>query len=80
MIRELDCVELTADLPEFGLHQGDIGAVVLVHLDGESFEVEFVRTSGETQAVATLKSGQIRRIEIQSAPVEESDSHVPFRA
>ena len=31
MIRELDCVVLTADLPEYGLKRGDVGAVVLAH-------------------------------------------------
>ena len=31
MIRELDNVVLTVDLPEHGLKKGDVGTVVLVH-------------------------------------------------
>jgi hypothetical protein len=62
MIEELETVVLTDDLDEYGLKAGDIGAVVLVHGNGESFEVEFVTLSGGTVAVVTLKSSQIRRI------------------
>ena len=29
MIKELDTIVLTIDLPEFGLHAGDLGTVVL---------------------------------------------------
>ena len=34
MIKELDTIVLTLDLPEFGLHAGDLGTVVLVHKHG----------------------------------------------
>ena len=30
MIKELDTIVLTIDLPEFGLHAGDLGTVVLL--------------------------------------------------
>ena len=61
MIEELDRVVLTVDLPEHGLHRGDIGTVVLVHGD-EGFEVEFVALDGATIAVETLMRDQVRPI------------------
>jgi Domain of unknown function (DUF4926) len=54
MIKELDTVVLTRDIPERQLCQGDLGAVVLVHADGQAYEVEFVTLGGETVAVMTL--------------------------
>lgn len=62
MIRELDSVVLTADLPEHGLKPGDMGTVVLVHRGGEGYEVEFVTLDGETVAVVTLLASQVREI------------------
>ena len=41
MIKELDSVVLTTDLPDLGLRQGDLGTVVLVHREGGAHEVEF---------------------------------------
>ena len=60
MIQELNSVVLTADLPEHGLKQGDIGTVVLTHRGGEGYEVEFVTLDGETLAVVTLHASQVR--------------------
>jgi hypothetical protein len=62
MIRELDQVVLTVDLPEYGLKSGDLGTVVLVHQGGEGYEVEFVTLSGQTIAVVTVFASQIRPI------------------
>ena len=61
MIRELDRVVLTSDLPEHGLKSGDVGTVVLVH-DGRGYEVEFVALDGETLAVASVFPQQVRPI------------------
>ena len=61
MIRELDSVILTVDLPEHGLEKGDVGTVVLVHRTG-GYEVEFITLSGETLAVVSLSSEQVRPI------------------
>ena len=63
MIEELETVVLTRDLPEYDLEAGDIGAVVLVHDSGRSYEVEFVTLSGDTIAVVTVTADQIRRIQ-----------------
>ncbi|MCB9098367.1 MAG: DUF4926 domain-containing protein [Anaerolineales bacterium] len=62
MIKELDQVVLTTDLPEHGLQQGDIGTVVLVHRQGQGYEVEFITLAGDTVAVVSLAAGQLRTI------------------
>ena len=60
MIRELDTVVLTRDLPEYGLSRRDIGVVVHCYKGSVAFEVEFVTGKGETVAVATLDSKDVR--------------------
>ena len=61
MIRELDEVVLTCDLPEHKLTAGDIGTVVLVHGNGRGSEVEFMTLDGETIGVSTLRAHQVRQ-------------------
>jgi Domain of unknown function (DUF4926) len=61
MMRELDSVVLTCDLPEHGLKRGDVGTVVLVHA-GAGYEVEFMTLDGETLAVVSLRDEQLRPI------------------
>ena len=53
MIKELDNVELTVDLPEHRLKKGDVGTVVLLH-GGAGYEVEFTNLTGETPVVVSL--------------------------
>jgi Domain of unknown function (DUF4926) len=62
MIKELDTVALTRDLPEQGLRRDDLGAVVLVYNDGEAYEVEFVALDGTTVALLTLDADAVRPI------------------
>jgi hypothetical protein len=62
MIEELASVVLTTDIPERGLQAGDIGTVVMVHQQGKGYTVEFMTLSGETVAVVTLASEQVRPI------------------
>lgn len=61
MIRELDNVVLTVDLPEHRLQRGDVGTVVLLHGD-RGYEVEFVTLDGETLAVLSVDKLQVRPI------------------
>jgi hypothetical protein len=62
--KELDTVVLDRDLPEHDLRRGDLGAVVHVyHPDG--LEVEFVTASGRTEALVTLKGGDVRAVSDQ---------------
>jgi len=60
MIKELDCVVLTADLADVGLTAGDVGAVVHVYEGGRSYQVEFTTYDGRTVAVAKVSGDQIR--------------------
>ena len=60
MIKELDLVALREDITEHGLVAGDIGTAVLVHGQGEGYEVEFVTSAGETLAVLSLAANQVR--------------------
>jgi len=62
MIRERDEVVLNTDLPVHGLKRGDMGTVVMVHGEGEGYEVEFMTLDGETLAVVTLLANQVRSI------------------
>jgi predicted metal-binding transcription factor (methanogenesis marker protein 9) len=62
VIKELDSVVLTTDLPEHGLARDDIGTVVLVHEGGKGCTVEFMTLAGRTIAVVTLLASQIRQI------------------
>jgi hypothetical protein len=60
MISELDTVVLLHDLEEYGLKEGDVGAVVHVYRNDAAYEVEFVTGEGETVALVTLRPSDIR--------------------
>jgi hypothetical protein len=60
MIKEHDCIVLTANVPDEGLEAGDIGTVVHIHKGGEGYEAEFMTLTGETVAIVTLLAGQVR--------------------
>lgn len=62
MIKELDLVVLTRDLPESRLKAGDLGTVVLEHAGGRGFEVEFMTLTGETLAVVTVPLEAVRAV------------------
>ena len=62
MIREMDLVVLTIDLPQHKLRRGDVGTVVLVHESGAGYEVEFATFSGETVSVVTLPASSVRPV------------------
>jgi len=61
VIRELDNVVLTVDLPEHRLRKGDVGTVVLLH-GGRGYEVEFATLDGVTLAVVSLDVSSVRPI------------------
>lgn len=58
----LDTVVLDRDLPEHGLRNGDLGAIVQVYEPNE-LEVEFVTTSGKTEAPITLNVNDVRPVQ-----------------
>jgi hypothetical protein len=61
----LETVVLDRDLPQLGLRAGDLGAVVET-FEPDGLEVEFVTASGRTQALVTLRVGDVR-------PVQDED-------
>lgn len=65
MIQELDTVVLQNDINEYGLIEGDIGAVVHCYQDAQAYEVDFVASEGKTIALLTLKREELRLMELQ---------------
>jgi hypothetical protein len=59
--KERDTVVLVRDIPEHSLRAGDLGAVVHVH-SPDSFEVEFIRASGQTQALVMIEGADFRSV------------------
>jgi hypothetical protein len=64
---KLECVVLAIDIAKHGLRAGDLGTIVELYPDG-GIEVEFVRGSGTTQALLTLTSKDIRKIDSLDLP------------
>ena len=62
MIRELDMVVISRDIPEYGLVQGDIGVILHIYDDANGIEVEFVSGEGNTVGVMTLTLDDVRTI------------------
>jgi hypothetical protein len=60
MIKELDLVALTRDVPEHGLAAGAVGTVVMVHKGGKGYTLEFVSFDGFTVAIVTLDADAVR--------------------
>jgi hypothetical protein len=58
----LEIVVLAHDFPKHGLKAGDLGTVVEIY-PGGGVEVEFVRGSGETQALLTLSERDVRKLD-----------------
>jgi len=68
MMKELDAVVLTRDIKEYGLTQGDIGAVAHCYADDSAYEVEFVTAEGRTLAVLTVTDKDIRPMKGREIP------------
>ncbi len=62
MIKEHDCVVLTADFPDEKLEAGDVGTVVHILPGNSAYEVEFMTLDGQTVAVVTVASHQLRPV------------------
>ena len=56
-----DTVVLRRPLPDYGLEEGDVGAVVHRH-SADAFEVEFISAEGSTVAVITLRAEDLRPV------------------
>lgn len=76
-INMLDTVAVTEDLPSLGVTAGEVGAVVEILGDGETFEVEFCDNTGQTtyglytlranQIMALHTRGQALRLQVEAA-------------
>jgi hypothetical protein len=62
IFKVLDTVVLARDLPEHGLRQGDLGAVVQTY-EPDGLDVEFVTASGRTEALVTLREQDVRAVD-----------------
>jgi hypothetical protein len=62
MIRTHDRVVLKTAVPTEGLEAGDVGTIVHIYRDGLAYEVEFTLLDGNTAAVVTLETWQVRPI------------------
>jgi len=62
MIKEHDRVVLKTALPAEKLEAGDVGTVVHIYRDGLAYEVEFTTLNGDTAAVATVETSQVRPV------------------
>jgi hypothetical protein len=58
---QLDTVVLRRDIPEHGLRAGDLAAVVEIYGE-QGLEVEFVQASGQTKALVTLRTDDVRAV------------------
>lgn len=61
-MNELDTVVLTHNIKDYGLKEGDMGAIVQVYDNGKAYEVEFVTADGKTIALLTLEPSDIRKV------------------
>ena len=59
-MNELDTVVLLNNIKDHSLKSGDIGTIVHVYPDGKAYEVEFIFGQGQTVAVLTLETNEIR--------------------
>jgi hypothetical protein len=62
MIKDHDSVALVVDLPELDLKAGDLGVVVMIHGDGEGYELEIFGADGHTLDVVTVEAAWVRPI------------------
>jgi hypothetical protein len=56
-----ETIVLTRDVPEHGLRAGDLGAIV-ERYEPDGLEVEFVTATGQTQALMTLRTADVRKV------------------
>jgi len=59
IVKLLDVVALTSDLPDYNLWRGQVGTVVEILAGGSAFEVEFCERDGRTFESLGLRPDQI---------------------
>jgi len=74
MVKLLEIVALTVDLPEYNLWRGQVGTVVEILANGAAYEVEFSDREGRTYESVGLRPDQIMRLHF--TPVNGHAAHV----
>jgi Domain of unknown function (DUF4926) len=74
MIKLLEVVALTVDLPEYNLWRGQVGTVVEILANGAAYEVEFSDREGRTYESVGLRPDQI--MQLHFTPVNGHTMHV----
>lgn len=72
--RNLEIVALNHDISEYELKEGDTGTVVDVYNNERGYEVEFINSRGETIALLTLNSYDLRPV--KNSPIFRWDSPI----
>ncbi len=67
IVKLLDVVALTVDLPEYNLWCGQVGTVVELLADGAAFEVEFSDQDGRTYESIGVRPEQIIVLHFEQA-------------
>ena len=73
MIQELDLVALLTDRLTLGLRRGDVGTVVHIYSGNDLCEVEFINAKGDTVAVETLATVEVRTVDLGRVILHYSD-------
>ncbi|HAJ64333.1 MAG TPA: DUF4926 domain-containing protein [Cyanobacteria bacterium UBA8543] len=68
IVKLLDVVALTVDLPEYNLWRGQVGTVVEELASGAAFEVEFSDRHGRTYESIGLRPDQIMVLHFEPVP------------
>ena len=62
MVNEHDLIAMTEDRPGDNLRKGDVGTVVHLYPDGQTYEIEFIDEHGRTRCIATVPTSQVMRL------------------
>ncbi len=69
-IKLLDIVALTRDVPEHNLKRGEVGTVVEILSDGDTFEVEFSDDNGQMYKCTSFFESQLTLV--QNRPIKKN--------
>lgn len=68
IVKLLNIVALTVDLPQYNLWRGQVGTVVETLADGAAFEVEFSDRNGRTYESLGLRPEQLMVLHFDPIP------------
>lgn len=76
IVKLLDVVALTINLPEYNLRRGQVGTVVEEFADGAAFEVEFSDRNGRTYESIGLRPDQIMVLQFEPVSPDSTPAMV----